>query len=1431
MPKPTFEELEETLTKPSFEDLEDSLGLRATAVLDPNEEIKKFEQAIDMADVNEVPLDVAEQGLDDFVKIKKKKDAVGIGPLWDEPSDVRTMRERLNLPPHKKIYTINLGAMTVEIPKGLARFLQRDIGGTFGGTVYNWLGQLIQQGGYAVDQISKLGMKDKDRIYNPIAESIITAGQNISQSGIEAREWYAYQAATGWEAMDEHLRKTDPISYGAGRLTEGVASSALSVLTMYLSGGAAAPELLNKGLQINRGLVALSMISAGGAFEHAQNQGENFYWATLHGLADGMTEYVMESTFLEGVGKGTGKLVAGAKEGAEEFFTGMLQNTRAGILENEAKGMSAYDASKKAIKAALVQSPWEVAAGFIGGWGVAGGAQLTELYQRSKVPIGPVKVAEKPPSKPVEPRKPAKTVKPPAGAERIEKLQKWYKDHNAALEESPVHVLKKGETPISAEERKTLQNLGYSIRGIAALRPDEARTLLSKAPEAKPPAVAEKAEVPKVVQKGIERIQRLDVKQRKLEWEAEQIAKTAPVNQAPPIYHRTLDKVMELQKQKAVIWNKIRDIIVTPDGKTLWQIMSAKYPMAMWGKEEHLNIYAENIEEALAKPEALKEKPKVEPKYKAHPGFVDLTPLAEAGEQIKTTTEKAAKVTTRFGGLESEVQKVLIEYEEQVRELPKVIAKDAIDKFGELTTKQERAIENHRENPKKYPDLPDELKGPLQELEKGIEEYGKRLEELGYPADWPNTYSKRLEKMLQREQAKAEPNPEKIENIEKALKEAKDLQYLHHYYQKTSVGKRIWARFRRRISKRPTGVLGRKIPTYEKAEEVGLKRAPLAVSYAHMAHEIARAEIANDLITAINSNPNLSLSEDQAPDEWVRLDERIFPASVQHQVWAEEGKPRHKRAYRKYPIPIAEALEEITYSRGNEMIERAYDKLNFGLKIIGFYNPLVMTKNDAVQIWRATGVKGFMPLVLPQIEFQNISIKPPRAVQIWMEKGPEYQKLRKGGLFNNIVNYTPAVTEITEQMLNHIRETSGEKAVRIIGETLNPINLAKNMRRYNDMSTWNMDEIMRIACYETVKDTPLLRGMTDFEKIEWVNDALVNYGKMPKSTKRWVGKAMFVPTYRVGNFRFFWNEVSRVYQGQWRHIAPITRTVAYKMFVRWGLPATIAAAIFWKTGKERDVYTEKGYRLVIHNPETNTDTIYALSDPLLEGAKLTQRTLRHTLQLNLAPLPALLYRALKGPQYKQADDPFGEFFKLGTPVYRDILNWKDPDKTVPQKILTQFAIAYVYSRRGREQDREHVILAIAKALSIWTDWKEQKADIFNMMTGRSFYSGPGGEFGRLLRKYSVEQDIDRAEIDKKIDSLIMKGENEKAIRMMLETGRYQTTEGVSGRLMQHKNPILYYWVTMPNKERAGFLKWLKNTRGYNQKEIDELTSSLEKSKP
>lgn len=326
-----------------------------------------------------------------------------------------------------------------EIAKGGVRFGETVLG-VAGGTVPNWVGRFIEAGGRALDDFVKLGTVNKDQIYNPYAEAIMAFGRNMSRQGKADRKLWAERAQTGWEALDPQLKETDPISYGAGRLTEGVASSALSVLAVYLSGGGAAPALLNQGFQINRGLVALSLLSAAGGFEHAQAledptkaETENFLWSTVQGFADGLIEYVMESSFLDDVGRGGKALTAGRKEAAEEFFTGGMQTLRAKTLENDTKGMSAYDSIKDAVVTWLVGSPWDIAAGFIGGYGIQGGANLVALTKTANAI--PLEIEEAPaePAKPTTTAEPTITPKKPTEAPATETFAQTPEDAQRAL--------------------------------------------------------------------------------------------------------------------------------------------------------------------------------------------------------------------------------------------------------------------------------------------------------------------------------------------------------------------------------------------------------------------------------------------------------------------------------------------------------------------------------------------------------------------------------------------------------------------------------------------------------------------------------------------------------------------------------------------------------------------------------------------------------------------------------------------------------------------------------------------------------------------------------------------------------------------------------------------------------------------------------------
>ena len=52
---------------------------------------------------------------------------------------------------------------------------------------------------------------------------------------------------------------------------------------------------------------------------------------------------------------------------------------------------------------------------------------------------------------------------------------------------------------------------------------------------------------------------KLDNEQEQLSQEVDAIYRTSAVGQAPLIYHKTLEKLLKVQKEKATIWNEIRN--------------------------------------------------------------------------------------------------------------------------------------------------------------------------------------------------------------------------------------------------------------------------------------------------------------------------------------------------------------------------------------------------------------------------------------------------------------------------------------------------------------------------------------------------------------------------------------------------------------------------------------------------------------------------------------------------------------------------------------------------------------------------------------------------------------------------------------------------------------------------------------------------------
>ena len=110
-------------------------------------------------------------------------------------------------------------------------------------------------------------------------------------------------------------------------------------------------------------------------------------------------------------------------------------------------------------------------------------------------------------------------------------------------------------------------------------------------------------ELPQKAEKLLKRLEKLDLKQIEISNTIDAIYKTSPVGQAPPCFHRAVDKLCVVAKKKAPIWNYIRHYIIPGTHKTIWQgaLESRNIAVGHWGKEEGTCITANEIRILIAK--------------------------------------------------------------------------------------------------------------------------------------------------------------------------------------------------------------------------------------------------------------------------------------------------------------------------------------------------------------------------------------------------------------------------------------------------------------------------------------------------------------------------------------------------------------------------------------------------------------------------------------------------------------------------------------------------------------------------------------------------------------------------------------------------------------------------------------------------------------
>ena len=700
-------------------------------------------------------------------------------------------------------------------------------------------------------------------------------------------------------------------------------------------------------------------------------------------------------------------------------------------------------------------------------------------------------------------------------------------------------------------------------------------------------------------------------------------------------------------------------------------------------------------------------------------GFVNVGALAEPLQEALPTLSKIADEFTRYRGLTSDVVEKFVAAEEAVPQIIRDSVEQSNALLGHLDPVTRKQLQYALEERTPVPKGTEELARQVRSIEEwALAERQKR----GYFKKdlWPNNAID----ALTQEMGKLNVKIRKLEATDVKtfgalkkdvfntldLKESRDqilkridklnrLKYTHRVTEPLKVAAKVRGKVARTITKFPYNFVGRKFDTIREAEEAGHTVGDLMESVAETIADTRVEALKDELIKAINNNPNFSSKTFKA--DWVTVDSRLMPAAKDHFY---------------HPV-MGRAIKELAYAGDTAFLVRAYDQINTFGKMIGFYNPLIMAKNDIAQGWRAAGIKFFV----------NI----PKATQMHQNRHPQIAILERRGVYNNMLDRKPAIKEMIRILIDQASKTLPKRAFEQFMKALNPTQLLSNLMSVNNKTTWAMDRVLRTACWLGIQDSPVTMNLSEFEIADKANDFMANYAKFPRRSRRIANRVIFTPTYRVSMGRVFGEMLRHPVQ----HREQLLRHYMYRMFFRFVLPWLASMYVMNRYGKQVETFME-GHRLVIKDEKG--EKVVAFSDPLLEQVKLTDRPLRTTLKFNLAFVPQFMLTWLNRGKndYPKSDlEQVSEFFNIGAPGLRDYLNWRDQDKSTFEKWSTQLGIAYVYSREpSRHVEIERAVwYKVLDGLDFMPKWFQDDGsrERVNIAQAYAYYQSK-------LRKYERE---------------------------------------------------------------------------------------------
>ncbi len=394
-----------------------------------------------------------------------------------------------------------------------------------------------------------------------------------------------------------------------------------------------------------------------------------------------------------------------------------------------------------------------------------------------------------------------------------------------------------------------------------------------------------------------------------------------------------------------------------------------------------------------------------------------------------------------------------------------------------------------------------------------VENYAKLLKEKEVLHDpWPQSAIRRLnieteglrgtKPMTKDVRAKINANLEDIAAL-------KSLKYTH-------LPMRAWlenkfegnpGEFRAIISASFKGIKGRKtVDPYDLVERGVIKkdqfsaRESLALYQRYVENQLAQAEIRD-----FGIQEGVVKSVETAPEDWVELDDKLFPAFKGKRMEPMLADMMTDQFLNLYP-------QRISGIRGRKRALNLFDTAMTVSKAATFNNPLYVPLND---IWQAAGFTQFRSL-------KNLK----RGWVDVVKKTPQYFEAADAGAFS-----TPVPNPFATFKANVEKAMSGQGLKgAIIAEAKrlkeNPLRIFSDIYTASFNINWGLDKVVRMSTYDWLKK----KGYSPVDAGKLTAEIHGDYAGVPAATRKKLNRVLYTPTYQIAMVKFQLKNLASVYK-------------------------------------------------------------------------------------------------------------------------------------------------------------------------------------------------------------------------------------------------------------------------------------------------------------